>query len=54
MERSFLPSKRACGPGKNSIDLHLVNKACASEMKAIVLGYQEIVLGNANVVLGVE
>ena len=33
-----------------------VNKACASGMKAIVLGYQEILLGHADVVLagGVE
>ena len=30
---------------------YTVNKACASGMKAIVLGYQEILLGNADVVL---
>jgi len=30
---------------------YTVNKACASGMKAIVLGYQEIFLGNADVVL---
>lgn len=30
---------------------YTINKACASGLKAIVLGYQEIVLGNANVVL---
>ncbi len=30
---------------------YTVNKACASGMKAIVLGYQEIILGNADVVL---
>jgi acetyl-CoA C-acetyltransferase len=39
-----------------SIPAYTVNKACASGMKAIVLGYQEIALGNAEVVLvgGVE
>jgi len=30
---------------------YTVNQACASGLKAIVLGYQEIVLGNADVVL---
>jgi len=34
-----------------AVPAYTVNKACASGMKAIVLGYQEIVLGNANVVL---
>src|SRR5579863_439995 len=33
------------------VPAYTVNKACASGLKAIVLGYQEIVLGNANVVL---
>ncbi|HLY60256.1 MAG TPA: acetyl-CoA C-acetyltransferase [Terriglobia bacterium] len=33
------------------IPAYTVNKACASGLKAVVLGYQEIVLGNANVVL---
>ncbi|HEV2349488.1 MAG TPA: acetyl-CoA C-acetyltransferase [Terriglobia bacterium] len=33
------------------VPAYTINKACASGMKAIVLGYQEIVLGNANVVL---
>ncbi|HUU15263.1 MAG TPA: thiolase family protein [Terriglobia bacterium] len=39
-----------------SVPAYTVNKACASGMKAIVLGYQEIALGNAEVVLvgGVE
>jgi acetyl-CoA C-acetyltransferase len=34
-----------------SVPAYTVNKACASGLKAIVLGYQEIVLGNAAVVL---
>jgi acetyl-CoA C-acetyltransferase len=34
-----------------SVPAYTVNKACASGMKAIVLGYQEIILGNADVVL---
>jgi acetyl-CoA C-acetyltransferase len=34
-----------------AVPAYTVNKACASGMKAIVLGYQEIVLGNADVVL---
>ncbi len=33
------------------VPAYTVNKACASGMKAIVLGYQEIVLGNAEAVL---
>jgi acetyl-CoA C-acetyltransferase len=33
------------------VPAYTVNKACASGMKAIVLGYQEIALGNADVVL---
>ncbi len=33
------------------VPAYTVNKACASGMKAIVLGYQEILLGNADVVL---
>lgn len=33
------------------VPAYTVNKACASSLKAIVLGYQEIVLGNAQVVL---
>lgn len=33
------------------VPAYTINKACASGLKAIVLGYQEIVLGNANVVL---
>lgn len=33
------------------VPAYTVNQACASGMKAIVLGYQEIVLGNADVVL---
>jgi acetyl-CoA C-acetyltransferase len=33
------------------VPAYTVNKACASGMKAIVLAYQEIVLGNAEVVL---
>jgi acetyl-CoA C-acetyltransferase len=33
------------------VPAYTVNKACASGLKAIVLGYQEIVLGNANMVL---
>jgi acetyl-CoA C-acetyltransferase len=33
------------------VPAYTVNKACASGMKAIVLGYQEIVLGNASTVL---
>jgi acetyl-CoA C-acetyltransferase len=33
------------------IPAYTVNKACASGLKAIVLGYQEIVLGNADVTL---
>ena len=33
------------------VPAYTVNKACASGMKASVLGYQEIVLGNAEVVL---
>ncbi|MBZ5564440.1 MAG: acetyl-CoA C-acetyltransferase [Acidobacteriia bacterium] len=33
------------------VPAYTVNKACASGMKAIVLGYQEIILGNADVVL---
>lgn len=34
-----------------TVPAYTVNKACASGMKAIVLGYQEIALGNAEVVL---
>ncbi|MGH9432884.1 MAG: thiolase family protein [Terriglobia bacterium] len=34
-----------------SVPAFTVNKACASGMKAIILGYQEIVLGNADVML---
>jgi len=34
-----------------STPAYTVNKACASGMKAIVLGFQEIALGNADVVL---
>jgi acetyl-CoA C-acetyltransferase len=34
-----------------SVPAYTVNKACASGMKAIVLGFQEIALGNADVVL---
>ena len=34
-----------------SVPAYTLNKACASGMKAIVLGYQEIILGNADVVL---
>jgi acetyl-CoA C-acetyltransferase len=34
-----------------SVPAYTVNQACASGMKAIVLGYQEIVLGNAEVIL---
>ncbi len=34
-----------------SVPAYTVNKACASGLKAIVLGYQEIVLGNADVIL---
>jgi acetyl-CoA C-acetyltransferase len=34
-----------------SVPAYTVNKACASGMKALVLGYQEIALGNAEVVL---
>ena len=34
-----------------SVPAYTVNKACASGMKAIVLGYQEIALGNADVML---
>jgi acetyl-CoA C-acetyltransferase len=33
------------------VPAYTVNKACASGLKSIVLGYQEITLGNANVVL---
>jgi acetyl-CoA C-acetyltransferase len=33
------------------VPAYTVNKACASGLKAIVLGYQEIALGNAEVVL---
>jgi acetyl-CoA C-acetyltransferase len=33
------------------VPAYTVNKACASGLKAIVLGYQEIVLGNADVAL---
>jgi len=33
------------------VPAYTVNQACASGLKAIVLGYQEIVLGNADVVL---
>jgi acetyl-CoA C-acetyltransferase len=33
------------------VPAYTVNKACASGLKAIVLGYQEIVLGNVDVVL---
>jgi len=33
------------------VPAYTINKACASSLKAIVLGVQEIVLGNANVVL---
>ncbi len=33
------------------VPAYTINKACASGLKAIVLGYQEIVLGNADVVL---
>lgn len=33
------------------VPAYTVNQACASGMKAIVLGYQEILLGNADVVL---
>ena len=33
------------------VPAYTVNQACASGLKAIVLGYQEIVLGNAHVVL---
>ena len=33
------------------VPAYTVNKACASGLKAIVLGYHEIVLGNADVVL---
>jgi acetyl-CoA C-acetyltransferase len=38
------------------VPAYTVNKACASGLKAIVLGYQEIALGNADVVLagGIE
>ena len=34
-----------------SVPAFTVNKACASGMKAIILGYQEIILGNADVML---
>jgi len=34
-----------------TVPAYTVNKACASGMKAIVLGFQEIALGNADVVL---
>jgi acetyl-CoA C-acetyltransferase len=34
-----------------TVPAYAVNKACASGMKAIVLGFQEIALGNADVVL---
>ncbi len=34
-----------------SVPAYTVNKACASGMKSIVLGYQEIVLGNASTVV---
>jgi len=33
------------------VPAYTVNKACASGLKAVVLGYQEIILGNAEVVL---
>lgn len=33
------------------VPAYTVNKACASGLKAIVLGYQEIILGNAQMVL---
>ena len=33
------------------VPAYTVNQACASGLKAVVLGYQEIVLGNAHVVL---
>lgn len=33
------------------VPAYTINKACASGMKALVLGYQEIILGNADVVL---
>src|SRR5215831_11892684 len=32
------------------VPAYTVNKACASGLKAIVLGYQEIVLGNADII----
>jgi acetyl-CoA C-acetyltransferase len=34
-----------------TVPAYTVNQACASGMKAITLGYQEIVLGNADVIL---
>ena len=33
------------------VSAYTVNKACASGMKAIALGFQEILMGNAEVVL---
>src|SRR5437868_6166911 len=33
------------------IPAYTVNKACGSGLKAIILGYQEILLGNANIVV---
>ncbi len=42
-------SVRAGVPAR--VPAYTVNKACASGLKALVLGYQEILLGNADVVL---
>ncbi len=42
-------SFRAAVPDR--VPAYTVNKACASGLKAIALGYQEIILGNAKVVL---
>src|SRR6266404_9258733 len=33
------------------VPAYTVNKACGSGLKAIILGYQEIVLGNADIVI---
>src|SRR5256884_9970001 len=33
------------------ISAYTVNKACGSGLKAIILGYQEVLLGNANIIV---
>ncbi len=64
VEEAIFGTARQAGAGPNparqisyragipeSTPAYSVNKACASGMKSIVLGYQEILLGNAHCIL---